>query len=335
MISRTCLSAALLACALWAMPGSAQDVQSASAPGRLQVLHNAADLAPERLDVYVNGLLLPGADGLAFRTGTPFAPVAAGTAVTVVVKAHPSAAGGDTLAVASYVAESGLDHRVIVEGARQGLTAQAFPDGGTFSPAERRVHLSLYNGASDGSALGYDLYVSSGSGVFNDAVRPDERPKRFIVPVDDYTIRARLSGFAERLYTQADLRIPVRQTAMFFASGAAGSATAPLGLFVLFDDGSAVPLLLTAVASEDAPPQAASVAAWPNPAWSRLSVAVGPLAGAHLEVVDFQGRRVWSGAPSPTGPLTLDVSGWAAGRYAVRVRGPLGTIGQTSVTVVH
>lgn len=335
MLRMTGSRAALLALALWAAPGIAQDAQSAAAPGRVQVLHNAAGLAAERLDIYVNGLLLPGADGLAFRTGTLFAPVVAGTLVTVVVTVDTSPT--DTLAVATYVAESGLDHRVVVEGGRQSLTAQAFPGGAAFGPGENRVSLSLYNGSADDSILGYDLYRSSGSGVFNDSVSPSDRPKRFVVPVDDYNIRARLSGFPERLYTPADFHVPVRQTALFFASGSRTSGTAPLGLFVLFDDGSVVPLPLDAAVAAAAPPPAIAFRAWPNPARSRLWLAVGTLTEAQVDVLDLQGRRVWSSpsAPSRGGQLSVDVSTWPAGRYVARVRSPLGVSGQASVTVVH
>jgi hypothetical protein len=58
----------------------------------------------------------------------------------------------------------------------------------------------------------------------------------------------------------------------------------------------------------------------PNPATDRVAV---KFAGwGRLEAYDAQGRQVLRREGS--GPLDVDVSGWAAGLYAVRVSGPQG-----------
>jgi hypothetical protein len=62
---------------------------------RLQVIHNAADVAADQVDVYLNGSLL--LDDFAFRTATPFINVPAGSPIDLGIAPGNSMSANDTL----------------------------------------------------------------------------------------------------------------------------------------------------------------------------------------------------------------------------------------------
>lgn len=330
------LCAALYTC--WPAGGVCQP-HASEGVGRLQALHNSEGLALETFDVFANGIRLPGADGLSFRKGTPFVDVEDGAQVTVVVRSRTVAA--DTLAVASYVAESGFDHRVLIEGTREALVARVSRTRAFFilGGGEPRVTIGVHNGSTGIGSFAYDAYATDGSGVVNFGANAGELPVHFSFPAGQYVIRVRLPGFPQRAYSAADFQVPPGETALFFASGSYAVPGAPFGLFVLTDSGAVVSLPLGGVASEPSP-LADVMAAWPNPARSGLSVSVGALAaqpGARLEAFDARGRQVWAGPDglAPGHVVRLEVSVWPAGRYVLRLRGTTGAAQQTSVVVVH
>ncbi len=63
---------------------------------RLQVIHNAADVAAENVDIYLNGTLL--LNDFAFRTATPFIDAPANVDLNIGIAPANSTSVDDTLA---------------------------------------------------------------------------------------------------------------------------------------------------------------------------------------------------------------------------------------------
>ncbi len=93
---------------------------------RLQVIHNAADPAAEKVDVYVNGGLL--LNDFAFRTATPFVDVPAGVPLSIAVAPGTSASVSEALATFDVTLEIGKTYIAIANGVLAPAQFAANPD---------------------------------------------------------------------------------------------------------------------------------------------------------------------------------------------------------------
>lgn len=93
---------------------------------RLQVIHNAADLAASIVDVYVNGDLF--LEDFAFRTATPFVDVPAGVELNIGI-APPNSTVNDTLRNFAVTLENGNTYVVLANGVVDPASYAPNPDG--------------------------------------------------------------------------------------------------------------------------------------------------------------------------------------------------------------
>ena len=352
---------ALLALAASAAPAAAQSLEAA--PGRFQVLHNAPDPELARVDVYVNGVRLPGLDDLGFREGTPPVVVSPGTAVTVVVAADTSSGIEGALALGAFVAESGEDYYAVVEGLRWPydfadspdgrrafLNVRVFRAGASFGldtgDGVAQSAVALHHGSPDLGPYHYDLYTNSGSGLVNFGLGFGGVFRGVVFPTGDLNYRLRLPDVPE-FVIGGGLGVPAGEDALVFLSGfdrpAANQNGPGLGLFVLYESGE-VRRLWTPEAETPAEAAPASsgpaVAVYPNPVRGAATLIIGgadPLA-ATVEVLDVQGRTVRQERAVLGAGRThrLDASALPAGVYTVRVTAEAdGAVSHVPFTVVR
>ena len=143
---------------------------------RLQVIHNAADVAADPVDIYLNGTLL--LDDFGFREATPFINAPAGITLNIGVAAGNSSSVDDTLANFQAVLENGGTYVVIANGVLDPGSYAANPDGK--STAFTLFVKPMAREAAEGS--GVDFFVVHGS---TDAPTVDVIARNVATLVDD------------------------------------------------------------------------------------------------------------------------------------------------------
>ncbi|MDZ7267012.1 MAG: DUF4397 domain-containing protein [candidate division KSB1 bacterium] len=132
---------------------------------RLQVIHNSADAAAARVDVYLNGGLL--LDNFGFRRATPFIDAPAGVPLSIAVAPSTSTSVNEALKTFTVTLKPGETYVAIASGVLDPTKFAANPEG-----RDTGFTLFLYDGIREtGSAPGnIDLVVVHGS---TDAPRVD------------------------------------------------------------------------------------------------------------------------------------------------------------------
>lgn len=124
---------------------------------RLQVIHNAADIAANPVDIYVNGNIL--LDDFAFRAATPFIDVPAGVQLNIGVAPGNSTSVDDTLKNFSVTLENGNTYVAIANGVLD-------PNSYASNPDVRNTNFTLFvkpMARESAAGSGVDLFVLHGS----------------------------------------------------------------------------------------------------------------------------------------------------------------------------
>ena len=124
---------------------------------RLQVIHNAADVAANQVDIYLNDDLL--LDDFTFRTATEFIYAPAGVEITIGVAPANSVSVGDTLTGFRVTLENGATYVAIANGVLNPASYSPNPDG-------RSTAFTLFlNSIARESAKGadFDFFVLHGA----------------------------------------------------------------------------------------------------------------------------------------------------------------------------
>ena len=94
---------------------------------RLQVIHNAAEVAADPVDIYLDGTLL--LDDFGFRNATPFIDAPAGVAINIGVAPGNSSSASDTLANFVFTLGNGETYVAIANGVLDPNSYASNPDG--------------------------------------------------------------------------------------------------------------------------------------------------------------------------------------------------------------
>jgi hypothetical protein len=143
---------------------------------RLQVVHNAADLAADPVDIYLNGSLL--LDDFGFREATPFIDAPAGVEINIGVAAGNSSSADDTLKNFALTLANGGSYVAIANGVLDPNSYAANPDG-------RNTGFTLFikdMARETGSGSDIDFFVVHGS---TDAPTVDVVARGVATLVDD------------------------------------------------------------------------------------------------------------------------------------------------------
>ena len=94
---------------------------------RLQVIHNAADVAADPVDIYLDGSIL--LDDFGFRNATPFIDAPAGVEINIGVAPGNSSSASDTLANFRFTLDNGATYVAIANGVLDPNSYAFNPDG--------------------------------------------------------------------------------------------------------------------------------------------------------------------------------------------------------------
>ncbi len=216
---------------------------------RLQVIHNAADVAADPVVVYLNGdVLLP---SFAFRDATPFINAPAETPLNIGI-GLPGGTVNDTLKNFNVTLADGETYIAIANGVTAPGSYAANPDGRSTAfdllvkPMAREMGTSsdvdffVLHGATDAPTV--DVIARGVATLVNDAAYGDITPY-ISVPAGAYTLDLTLADGTTLVQSYiADLSTLGGGSAAVFASGfltpSANQDGAPFGIFFALADGT-------------------------------------------------------------------------------------------------
>ena len=262
------------------IPLPQEDISTA----RLQVIHNSADLAAKRVDIYVNDQLF--LDDFAFRTATPFVDVPAATDLSIDVLPFTSTSADNPLATFTLNLMGGGIYQAIASGivSPEGYAPATPFNIDVYSMAREyaygmeRTDVMVYHGSTDAPVV--DIFeVGQGAGQLVDDLGYSEFDGYLELPVADYSLQIRdMSGTTPLLQYLAPISalgldgFAMTVLASGFLNPAANSDGPAFGLFVALPaGGDLIPLpeagISTARAQiihNSADPDAAMVDIWVN-----------------------------------------------------------------------
>ena len=220
---------------------------------RLQVIHNAADVAADPVDIYLNGTLL--LDNFGFREATPFIDAPAGVVLNIGVAPGNSTSADDTLANFQATLENGGTYVVIANGVLDPNAYAPNPDGRSTAftlfvkPMAREsangsgVDFFAVHGSTDAPTV--DIIARNVATLVDNAAYGDIT-NYINVPAADYTLDITPGNDNNTIVASfnADLSGLDGQSAVVFASGfldpSMNQNGEAFGLFAALSDGTVV-----------------------------------------------------------------------------------------------
>ncbi len=230
-------------------------VTNAQDNARLQVIHNAADPAAEKVDVYLNGQLL--LNDFAFRTATPFIDAPANVELEIGVAPGTSSSASDVLASFKVTLMAGKKYVAIANGVLNPVNFASNPDGKSTAftlfikenaqeaaATTGSVEFAVLHGSTDAPTV--DILARDVAKLVDDA--PYGALTDYLsVPPADYTIDITdASGSVVVATYTAPLSGLANGAAIVFASGffnpAANQNGKAFGVFAALPDGTVLEL---------------------------------------------------------------------------------------------
>jgi hypothetical protein len=305
---------------------------------KVQAIHNSADLAVAKVDVWLNDMVL--ADDFEFRTATPFVDAQAGVPFTISIADSNSTDTAGALAQYTYT---------LMEDSMYIMVASGIVSSSGYSPATP-FSLEVFGRARDtsGSSSTTDVLVYHGS---TDAPAVDVR--EISIPVGLLVDSISYSEYAGYLsLNTADYRLSVEDAgnnntiAVFnaplnslnlggeaitvlasgFANPANNSNRPAFGLYVALPAGGALlPLTNTTSISEISRTKDFKVNIYPNPntGWFNLET-TGYGTAEQIQVMDIRGQLIEEIRLSNSQIQRIDISNLSKGTYVLQIIGDSG-----------
>ncbi|MFM2136577.1 MAG: hypothetical protein RL021_1977 [Bacteroidota bacterium] len=253
---------------------------------RVQVIHNAADVIADSVDVYAGAVLL--IPGFAYRTATPFVEVPAGQPIQIGIALANSTSAADTIAGLGTTLNltPGQTYIILANGVTDPAQYAANPDGRStafqFIVKENvreqaavagEVDFFIVHGCTDAPTV--DVLANNTITLADNAAYTDATGY-LNVPAASYTIGITpAAGTPVLLEYTADLTTLGGQSAVVFASGfltpSANQNGSAFGLYAALTDGTVIPFQQLINGVSDATVETFS-AVYPNPASGELRV---------------------------------------------------------------
>jgi hypothetical protein len=244
----------------------------AAPKARVQIVHNAADPAAAKVDVYVDGALT--VDDFAFRSATPVLELEPGKSYAIGVALSTSMSAADTIKSFNVALPAGnyvVFANVIVQqgfapnpsGSEIGFTIFPISNVRTSASSENNIDFVVFHGVTDAPAVdvrvgGSNIVSALGYGKTSDYIS---------VPAADYVVDVAPAGGAPLVSYNVPGIALKGQSTVVFASGflvPASNLDGPaFGLFALV--GTNVVPLTVATTSVDELPELADASVVPNP----------------------------------------------------------------------
>jgi hypothetical protein len=217
---------------------------------RLQVIHNAADVAASVVDIYLNGALL--LDNFSFRDATPFIDAPAGVEINIGVAGPNSTSATDTIKNFTVTLDNGATYVAIANGVLSPASYAVNPNGRNtaftlFIKAMARekgtssnVDFFVLHGATD--APNVDV-IARGVATLVDNASYSDITNYISVPPSAYTLDLTLADGISLVQSYiADLSTLGGGSAVVFASGfltpSANQNGEAFGIFFALSDGT-------------------------------------------------------------------------------------------------
>jgi hypothetical protein len=248
---------------------------------RLQVIHNAADVAADPVDIYLNGSML--LDNFGFREATPFIDAPAGVELNIGVAPGNSSSAADTLKNFTVTLDNGGTYVAIANGVLDPNSYAANPDGRStafmlFIKSMARevgtgsgVDFFALHGATDAPSV--DIIARNVATLVDNAAYGDITDY-ITVPAADYILDVTPANDNNTIVASfnADLSGLGGGSAVVFASGfldpSVNQNGEPFGIFAALSDGTVVNFgQVTSVGEENisSPLQYGLLQNYPNP----------------------------------------------------------------------
>lgn len=308
---------------LWAALASGGDLVRlplADEIARVQVIHNAADIAAQTVDVYVNGDIL--LDDFQFRTASPFIDVTAGFPLTIAVAPGNSTSVADAIYTTTTTFVTDETYIVVANGIvsttgytpNQAFQLYVYEFGRETSALNDNTDILVFHGATDAPTV--DVDVQDGPNLVDD-ISYGNYDSYVEVPAVNYVIDV---NSADGATTVASYNAPLQtlglsgQAITVLASGfldpSENNNGPGFGLWVAQASGGDLLELPTAVLNTD-DFTSKGISVYPNPANSIITINVPyGYSNSNSKLYDMTGRQVLTS----TG-LTLDVSSLSNGIY--------------------
>lgn len=301
---------------------------------RVQVIHNAADLAAATVDVWLNNSLL--LDNFAFRTASPFIDAPAGTDFDISIQPSTSTDTVNALARFTYNLTGGEKYILVANGIVSptgyspvqpfNIYVKSGAKEGSTTPGN--VDVLVFHGATDAPAVDV-VEVGVGAGTIVSNASYTDFAGYLDLAELDYTLNINAAGTSTTVATyQAPLQTlnlegqAITVLASGFLNPSSNSNGPAFGLYVaLASGGNLVSLpVITSVADGMVP---MDITVYPNPVSEYITVDMGDESAskATLNITDLTGRVM--AAPSTSNAngnqIRLDVRSLPTGVYMVEI----------------
>ena len=291
-----------------------------SQTARLQVIHNAADLAAAQVDVYVNGTLL--LNNFAFRTATPFIDAPAGVPLTIAIAPASSTSSSQSIFTITTTLTADETYIAIANGIvspsgytpNQAFNLYVYPLGRENADDSANTDVLVFHGASDAPTVDVQAI---GAGTIVDNISYSQFNGYLELPNDDYNLNVTT---ADGLTVVASYQAPLETLSLdgeaitVLASGflnpSLNSNGPAFGLWVaLPSGGNLVQLPLSTLSAEEF--NKPKIVAFPNPAKGEIFLSI-PFGFSQIQntVFDQNGRKVLYESGN-----SIDIQNLATGIY--------------------
>jgi hypothetical protein len=301
---------------------------------RVQVIHNAADLAAASVDVYFNDQIL--IDNFAFRTNTDFVEVPAGTDFDIVIQPSTSTDTTNALARFTYNLPGGEKFILVANGivSPSGYTPatpfniDVFAGAREMAETAGNTDVLVYHGSTDAPFV--DVREATAGLLVNNLGYSEFSNDYLELPTADYEVQIWDSTSTSNVVSyQAPLAtLGLQNEALVvLASGffdpSVNSNGPGFGLWVaLTGEGNLIPLpLATGIREVEA---GNGINLYPVPANNTLNIAYGAQNNerASFRIFSLDGKTMMQGDWFPNSNInvqTLDISNLASGMYSIEV----------------
>ncbi len=298
----------------------------ANQTARVQVIHNAADMAAQLVDIYLNGMLVE--DDFAFRTATPFVDVPAGVEISIDVAPSTSTSAAESIYNLTTTLEADETYMIVANGI---VSATGYSPNDPFqlyvynmgreaATTGTNTDVLVFHGATDAPTV--DVTANGAGTLVNDIMYGDFSNGYLELPTADYVLNVTT---ADGTITVASYEAPLETLSLdgasitVLASGfldpSMNSDGPAFGLWVATAAGGELIALPTVPLSNEVF-ENSEIVIYPNPATKVVNINIPDnTLNTQYEVFDMSGRKV---LPEITGN-SMNVSSLQEGIYMLQL----------------
>ncbi len=328
---------------LWvALPSGGELIQLptfVAGTSRVQVIHNAADLAAEMVDVWLNDDLL--LDDFMFRTASPFIDAPAGINLRINIKGPDSMDPNDPIWTNDYVLEDGMTYVLIANGIvsasgydpAQPFDIHVYDMGREEATSGDNTDVLVFHGSTDAPTVDV-VETGVGAGTIIDDFMYGDFAGYLELPTDNYVLEIRdetgtttVAAYDAPLSTLGLDGTALSVVASGFLNTGNNSNGPGFGLWVaLPSGGELIPLPESTTGVDELAIAADDVNVFPNPASQFINIQYSLVSDSEvtINVVDVLGNVVQSTQSSAPSDLVqnhrLELNDLQNGLYFVSIQ---------------